>query len=158
VSRRDAQLEQLVDVRREHEAQAAGRLGLAREQLQQQQARLAELVEWRDTYRRNTGGRELRAGAAQSPLRAGDLQRWRAFLDSLDTVIAQQQSVIERAEAELGRAIEAWRLASADSRAVVALLAQRRHRALRAEERIEQDQTDDLVGRRVADGTASRGP
>jgi flagellar export protein FliJ len=151
VSRRNAQLEQLVDVRREHEAETAAQLGLAREKLQQQQARLEELLDWRDNYRRNTGG--LSAGVA-ADLRAGDLQRWRAFLGSLDAVIEQQQAVMVRAEAELNRAIEAWRLASADSRAVSALLAQRRRDALRAEERNEQDQTDDLVGRRVADQRA----
>jgi len=81
-------------------AQRLGRLARERDDVEQQ---LAALVAYRDEYHARF------TDSARSGMPAGNVRNFQAFIDTLDTAIAQQQRLLEQAGARLDAAKPEWR-------------------------------------------------
>lgn len=99
---RSKRLNPVLRVAEHREKDAARLLGQSQQRLQQHQARLRELISYRDEYNLKF----------QQTCSAGvdvkQLQEYRLFLSRLNDAIAQQQRVMANAERELEQARAAW--------------------------------------------------
>jgi len=81
-------------------AQRLGRLTRERDEVKQQ---LDALVVYRDEYHARF------TESARGGMPAGNVRNFQAFIDTLDTAIAQQQRLLEQANARLDAAKPEWR-------------------------------------------------
>lgn len=99
---RSKRMNPVLRVAEHREKDAARRLGQTQQRLQQQQARLQELIGYRDEYNQKF----------QQTCSAGvdvkQLQEYRLFLSRLNDAIAHQQRVIANAEREVEQARAGW--------------------------------------------------
>lgn len=99
---RSKRLNPVVKVAEHREKDAARRLGQSQQRLEQQRARLRELVGYRDEYHvkfQQTCGRGVDVK---------QLQEYRLFLARLNDAIAQQQNTVVQAEREVERCRTSW--------------------------------------------------
>lgn len=99
---RSKRMNPVVKVAEHREKDAARRLGQTQERLQQQQARLQELVGYRDEYNLKF---QQTCGAGVD---VKQLQEYRMFLSRLNDAIAQQHRTIASAEREVEQARAGW--------------------------------------------------
>lgn len=99
---RSKRMNPVLKVAEHREKDAARRLGQTQQRLQQQQARLRELIGYRDEYNLKF---QQTCGAGVD---VKQLQEYRLFLSRLNDAIAQQQRVIVNAEREVERARAGW--------------------------------------------------
>ena len=99
---RSKRMNPVVRVAEHREKDAARRLGEAQKRLHDQQARLRELIGYRDEYNLKFQ-RTCSAGVDVK-----QLQEYRLFLSRLNDAIAQQQRVIVKAERDVEQARAGW--------------------------------------------------
>ena len=127
------------------EQQAAQSLGRSNGNLQQQQQRLEELLQYREEYNRQfqqTGARGMDGGMMQS---------FQKFLVQLDQAIAQQRQAVAAAEHDCDQKRHAWQDKHKTTRiydkTIERFVAQEQH----TESRKEQRESDDRVKRHSSD-------
>jgi flagellar export protein FliJ len=136
----------LVENANERIEESARAVAAAREVLARQEARLAELMNYRQQY-------EHSPAAAQST-RFFSVANSRAFQAQLDEAVRQQEARVSAVREDLERALDAWSKLRREAHAMEQLVDRFVSDERRQAERVEQRHADDSTGTR----TAGRGP
>ena len=126
--------------------ESARAVAAAREVLARQEARLAELMTYRQQYEHNA--------ADAQPTRFFSMANSRAFQAQLDEAVRQQEIRVGSVREDLERTLDAWSKLRKEARAMEQLVDRFVSDERRQAERVEQRHVDDSVGTR----TAGRGP
>jgi flagellar export protein FliJ len=138
---RSNRLQPLVESANERIEEAARAVAAAREMLTRQEARLAELLQYRQQYERS---------AAEAPLtRFFSVANSRAFQSQLDEAIRQQEARVSAVREDLERMLDSWSKLRKEARAMVQLVDRIASDERRQAERIEQRHADDSSGTRT---------
>ncbi len=134
-------LKPLAKLAKDDEYSAARLMSECQRRLDEQRARLDDLMAYRQDYDNKlyTSGR--------SGMEAGALLRYRTFLARLDEVIAMQAGVVERIQAEYDQKSSAWSDARARHKSLDKAVAVHRSREAARLERREQQQNDERAQR-----------
>jgi flagellar export protein FliJ len=126
--------------------ESARKVAAAREMLARQEARLAELMHYRQQYEH---------GAAEvQPMRSFSVANSRAFQAQLDEAVRQQESRVTAAREDVERMLDAWSKLRREARAMEQLVERFVSDERRQVERVEQRHADDSSGTRKT----GRGP
>lgn len=137
-------LETVRRVKDQRQQSAARALGDQQRALAEQEARLAQLMNHREHYRtllHHLGGQGLDAR---------QLGEYRAFLQRLETAIAQQRHRIQQSRARLQQCRDAWLACRQEVEAIDQLVNRRAQRQRQHQARLEQNENDDLAANRRA--------
>lgn len=127
----------VVKVAEHREKDAARLFGQSQQRLEQQRARLSELVGYRDEY-------HLRfQHTCSQGVDVKQLQEYRLFLVRLNDAIAQQQKVIVQAEREMERCRAGWLRTRTRSQALDKVRARYQDAERQEAERREQAELDE---------------
>lgn len=139
---RDARMKLVVKTRAAREREAASAVARAQNQFQQQRQYLEDLLTWQSEY-------QQRADTQQSSatMSATQFGRWRQFRSGLEQAIQQQREVVSRSEQQLAAAVNRWRQAALNTRAVEDLQTRLETEIRLESERAEQEEIDDLTCR-----------
>ncbi len=121
------------------ERDAAAALARALEELREHQARLQQLIDYRDEYGRDM---RLHGDTARDP---AWLRNYQIFLSQLNAGIAQQQELIAERESRVRAARQAWEQATQRVQAMDGAVERMRRQEAREDERSEQRLADDQV-------------
>ncbi len=138
---RSKRMDPVVQVAESRERDAARQLGEWQGRLAQHEARLAELLSYRDDYARqfeSTGGNGL--GAQR-------LQDYRAFLERLNSAVRQQEDVLAHTRGEIARLRSRWLDKRTHAKALDKVVERYREDERRAAERREQNESDERANR-----------
>ncbi|MGB7904753.1 MAG: flagellar export protein FliJ [Steroidobacteraceae bacterium] len=126
--------------------ESARKVAAAREVFARQEARLAELMQYRQQYEH---------GAAEvQPMRSFSVANSRAFQAQLDEAVRQQESRVTAAREDVERMLDAWSKLRREARAMEQLVERFVSDERRQVERVEQRHADDSTGTRKT----GRGP
>jgi flagellar FliJ protein len=126
--------------------ESAKKAAAAREMLARQEARLAELMKYRQQYEH---------GAVDvQPMRSFSVANSRAFQAQLDEAVRQQELRVSAAREDLERTLDTWSRLRQEARAMEQLVDRFVSDERREGERVEQRHADDTSGTR----TTGRGP
>ncbi|WJW74571.1 flagellar export protein FliJ [Thiohalobacter sp. IOR34] len=134
---RSRRMRPVVEVADRREQQAARILGEARRRLQEEEAKLAQLIEYHADY-----ARRLEAGSGAS-LSAARLQDFRLFLDRLAQAIRQQRERIERQRLDCEEKRLAWLATRSRSQALDKVVERYQREEQKAAARREQRESDE---------------
>ena len=137
-SRRMAPVQRLVVDR---EQSAVRELGERQQELVAQEARLQELLDYREQYARAF------QDSGSSGLGARNLQDYRIFLSRLNEAIGQQQVVIQQCREQQQQTHRNWLEARTRSEAIGKVMDGYRHDEQRLQRRQEQKDTDERNNR-----------
>lgn len=126
--------------------ESARKAAAAREVLARQEARLAELMKYRQQYEHNA--------ADVQPVRSFSVANSRAFQAQLDEAVRQQELRVTAAREDLERTLDAWSKLRKEVRAMEQLVERFVSDERQQVERVEQRHADDTSGTR----TTGRGP
>ena len=132
------------------ERSKAEMLALTERQLQQSEAKLAELRSYQADYLRDFG---RRAGGGMNAASARDYQ---AFIARLEEALRQQTELVARARVQRAEQLSKWRGAAQRSAAVDRAVERGRAEEQRALERREQADQDERAQRRWTTGNSRR--
>jgi len=134
-------VQRIVDDReREH----AKTVALARQKVADAEAKLAELVRYREDYHR---GFQKEAAAGASGLRLRD---FRLFLARLDEAIRQQEQIVVRSKLEQEQQMRLWLESQRKAKALGIVVEKWRGDERRAAERQDQRETDERAAAMAA--------
>lgn len=140
---RSTRLEPLAEIADLEAREAARRLALCLDDVSRKNAAVEQLrgylAEYRDRSHRD--GRHVASGRWQNE---------QLFLSRLGEAIALREAELDQANERLRRETEAWQNAHRHSRAIEQLVEKHLAIELEARERREQDESDELIGIRVA--------
>ncbi len=128
---------------------AARRFAESRDQLDQEQERLAQLRGFRREYEQKL------AVSGQSGIDAYRLRDYNAFLARIDRAVAEQRGTLERVEREMEQLRQHWLEKWGNARALDQLVTRYRRQEHGAAEAREQRHNDELAQR---GGSRPRGP
>jgi flagellar FliJ protein len=120
--------------------ESARKVATAREMLARQEARLAELMNYRQQYEHSTADVQL--------MRSFSVANSRAFQTQLDEAVRQQELRVSAARDDLGRALDTWSKLRKEVRAMEQLVDRFVSDERRQVERVEQRLADDSSGTR----------
>lgn len=138
---RSKRMQTVNKVAHKKEQDAARMLGQSRKNLQQQNMRLTELMQYREDYTRKF------TSSGNDGMDTRKLNEYRSFLHRLNQAILQQRDVIARAERECQLRERAWLGTRTRSQALTKVIAR-----YQLEERVASDRKD----QKVLDEHASR--
>lgn len=124
------------------ERKAATALGESLKQQQAAEQRLLELRQYRDEYL------ERLRNATGSGVNVTQLREYQAFLDKLENAIREQELAVERARAAVGNSKQTWQARYTKTRAMDSAVSRLRESERKAEDKKEQNATDEQVQRR----------
>jgi len=127
---------------------AARRLEVGRRELSAQQARLEELMAYRDEYLEGYR-RSMRTG-----FQAVAMQDYRSFLSHLERAVTQQRQLVAAMAAQARQLAEGWRQEQRQARVMAKVVDRYRIEERRSRESREQRECDDRLRR----GDEGQGP
>ena len=142
--RRSQRLQVVLDLELRREDAALEIMARARETWEQETERLRELQGYHQEYQD-----QLRA-ASQGRISATQLQGWQHFISRLTLALTHQQERVAESLRQFEESRGSWREIHERRRGMERYIAECRDQERRADERLEQKQSDEAAGNRFA--------
>ena len=142
-------MQPILDIAERKEQDAAKRLGLGQQKLDKARTNLENLV----TYRNGYAARFEASG--QEGLSVQQLTEYRAFLQKINKVIADQERTVSQAETDLTRLRAGWEDAHRHVLGMRKVVGKLHNEEIAKEQKREQLEQDDRIGSRRDNGGKS---